>query len=176
MGKKTLDKTVINSEKIVYVTGASGDTHPVRFNDPNRVHPALKDYFGYCMFKVANRIRTMLDAELAPLHLQSIHFGILSILNQGDMISQIHMGDEMGIDKASMVKLIDKLESLKLVERLVDSKDRRIKLLKITTTGKNVFTKGKKIACGVENELLKNLSEKDRELIKKILPQLVAKT
>ena len=164
-----------NSEKIVYVTGSAGKAHAVRFHDANRVHPALKDYFGYCLFKAANRIRTMLDHALTPHQLQSIHFGILSILNQGDVISQIHMGDEMGIDKASMVKLIDKLESLKLVERNGDPDDRRIKLLKITANGKKVFIQAKKLACGVESELLKNLSAKEQELIKKLLPQLLAK-
>ena len=173
MGKKKLDKTVTSSEKIIYVTGSKGTPHSVRFHDPSRVHPALKDYLGYCLFKSANKMRSMLDQSLMECSLQSIHFGILSILNQGEVCSQIHMGEEMGIDKASMVKLIDKLESLKLVERLGDPKDRRIKLLKITTLGKSTFVKAKKIARLVESELLKNLTQKEQELIKNIIPRLL---
>ncbi len=175
MRKTKTAKPAVNIEKVVSVTDEAGHPQAVRFNDSTRVHPALKEYLCYCMIKSANRMKTMVDEALLPLQLQTIHFGILSILNRGDIISQIRMGQELGIDKASMVKLINKLEALKLVERIADAKDRRIKLLKLTAQGKSTFAKTKKISADVEVEFLKNLNCSEREVLRKIIPLLLEK-
>lgn len=167
MAKKKPDK------RVVYVTVISGDPQPVPFNDESGVHPALKDHLGFWLLKVSNRMRTMLDEALDPLQFQSVHFGILSILGEGEAISQNRVSEQLGVDKASMVKLVDHLESLKLVKRTGHTKDRRVRLLTVTPAGKTIFAQARKLATKIENDLLKNLTPEERDLVRGILPRIL---
>ena len=98
---------------------------PVKFKDEMKINPALREYFGYCFFKAGARLRLLMDEALQSHRMQCHHFGIMRVLKINTIISQIQLGDELGIDKASMVKLIDHLEKNKYVTRQTDTKDRR---------------------------------------------------
>jgi len=175
--KVTLAKrtpTVSQSTKKVIYTGTSGGSQIVTFTDVNKVHPALKEYFCYCLFKVSNRIKSVLEEAILPFEIHGVHFAILTILLEGgDTPSQNELGEQMGIDKASMVKLIDHLEKKKLIARVSDSIDRRCKLLHLTPHGKSVITKAGAAACAAEKKFMSTLSADDQKVVKKIIPQLL---
>lgn len=155
------------------------DTQPstcapeVFFKDITKVHPCLKNFFGYCLFKVATLQRLRLEATLSAEKLLPIHFGIMIILESEGATSQIKMGDSLGIDKASMVKLIDHLENLHMIERKVDPKDRRVNLLLITDKGRKTFLRAKKLAEKSEGEFLAVLSGEEKKTLKHIMSKLL---
>jgi DNA-binding MarR family transcriptional regulator len=138
-----------------------------------KFHPALKEFFGYCFFKSALRMRAMLAESLCEHDLIPPHMGIMYLLKKSPPLNQITLGEELGIDKATMVKLIDKLESLKLVERNSHPEDRRVKLIQLTKKGHEKIDLIYKIGKQVEKEFLAPLSEEERAIIRKIIPQLV---
>lgn len=138
-----------------------------------KVHPLLKNYFGYCLYKSAMRLRSELDKAYENLHLIAPQCGILYLLEHTGDMSQIALGDELGIDKTSMVKLIDGLEKNKLVERRVDTVDRRVKLVSITKKGLKQLAEVRSIKKTVEDEFLKVLTPEERKSLESIMPKLL---
>lgn len=137
------------------------------------IHPVLKSYFGYCLFKAAQRMRAMFNEGLGQHGIVATHFGILVLLDHGDLLNQVNLGNELGIDKASMVKMIDDLEKNKLVVRESSKEDRRVKMVKLTKKGKEFVVEAFKIREQCEQQFLKDLSPEEIKAFKSILPKLV---
>jgi DNA-binding MarR family transcriptional regulator len=144
--------------------------------DCAKVHPALKGYFSYCFHKTALRYRSKIEACLAQFNLIPPQLGILRVIEASGPMSQIALGEELGIDKATMVKLIDGLEKPQYIRRVGDTKDRRIKLIYITPKGKKVFEKGVKVGKKIEENFLSVLTETERKSLKEIILKLLEST
>ncbi len=145
----------------------------VKFKDETKVHPLLRDYFGYSLFKASARLRSLMDQALAKYEMQSHHLGIIKLLQLKGSISQIQIGDELGIDKASMVKLIDQLEKEKYVSRQTDKKDRRIKNIILTNKGIKTIQQCDSVKKNVETQFFSKLASEEVTLLKRLMPLLL---
>jgi DNA-binding MarR family transcriptional regulator len=145
----------------------------IRFQDITKVHPVLKNYFCYCLNKVALRKKTLLEKALSELKIQGLHFGTLKLIGNIDQVNQLQVGEEMGIDKASMVKVFDYLEGQKLIERKKSAQDRRVNLLNITEKGRRTLHRARKICERTEKEFLKPLSPSEAQTLKELLLRLL---
>lgn len=148
-------------------------TIAVKFKDEMQVSPALRGYFGYCLFKAGARLRLLMDEAMASHKMQCHHFGILRVLTINEVISQIKLGDELGIDKASMVKLIDHLEKNKYVIRQTDKQDRRVKNVQLTEKGIKALAFCDSIKSRIEADFFKNVTSSEQAILKKLIPQLL---
>jgi DNA-binding MarR family transcriptional regulator len=137
------------------------------------IHPELLSSLSYCLMKSGQMVRSKMDEILHEYNLITPQLGILIIINNSKSINQLQLGEQLGIDKATMVKLIDSLEKNKLVERTVDLNDRRAKLIKITNIGTKFTKKMILERISIEEEFLKSFSKKDNEMIRKLLPQIL---
>lgn len=142
-------------------------------SDSSKVHPALKAYFSYCFYKSAFKLRENLNTQLLKMGLIGPHLGILRLLQIDGSLSQIDLGECMGIDKATMVKLIDHLEELKLLDRTTSTSDRRLKMIEITQKGHQVLEKASAIRQNTEDQFLSTLNPQEREQLLKIIPKLL---
>jgi DNA-binding MarR family transcriptional regulator len=139
-----------------------------------KVHPGLKVFFGYNLYKSGLIYRDFLESNhLKKFNLSSAECGILYILNTGSVINQLTLGHEMGIDKATIVKIIDRLEELKLVKRVVDPNDRRSKNITLTTKGKSTLEKIKTVRSEIEEKIFTYFSKVDQEHMRRLIPQLL---
>lgn len=145
----------------------------IKFHDETKVHPVLREYFGYCLFKVSARLRMIMDKALEPRKLQTHHLGILKLLKVNGPTSQIDLGDALGMDKASMVKLIDHLESLKFVTRQTDPQDRRIKKVQITAKGNAETETCVMLKGNVEKDFFGSVTAEERDFLRRIIPKLL---
>jgi DNA-binding MarR family transcriptional regulator len=145
----------------------------VTYDDVLKVHPALKASLGYCLYKSANLFRAQLDEKLKILEISVHHLALLSVISNEMTTNQNQMCEALGVDKASMVKLVDNIEKLKMVDRVTCSSDRRVKYLHITTIGLETLKKARKIRKLMEIDFLAPLSESDRTVLKRVLPLLL---
>jgi len=143
------------------------------FNDITKVHPALKSFICYNLNKLAYRKKLRLEKALQPLGIHAIHSGVLKLVDMGDKISQNQLSDEIGLDKATMVKVVDHLENRKLVERQQSPEDRRVNFIKLTAKGKKILGQALAICDQVEKDFLKPLSKEEIETFKDILVRLL---
>lgn len=139
-----------------------------------KVHPGLKAFFGYSLYKAGITLRALMeDKHLYKYELAAPDCGILYVLHTGSVLNQLTLGQELGIDKATIVKIIDKLEKLKLVKRDVDPTDRRSKIVSLTTKGSAMLEKIKIIRSEVETEVFKQFTKEDEAQLRRLVPQLL---
>ena len=137
------------------------------------IHPALRQYFGYCLIKASIIYKNSLSQELSKYRVVSPQMGIMKILQIAGPSSQITLGQEMHIDKASMVKYIDGLERLKYVKRISDKKDRRIKLVALTNQGNKLIKEISFTRKKIESRFLSPLSKREQVQLQKLIDKII---
>lgn len=139
-----------------------------------KVHPGLRVFFGYNLFKAGMIFRSMMETKyLYKYQLAAPDCGILYILHTGVVINQLSLGQELGIDKATVVKIIDKLENAKLVKRDVDPADRRSKLVSLTPKGAQMLEKIKVMREEIEAGVFKQFTKEDEAHLRRLVPQFL---
>lgn len=166
--KQSAEKTTAQKPKKSSMVTGSGFCY-----DDTKVHPYLKDYFGYCFYKAAIILRERIGEGISEFGLIPPHLGLLRLLKGLGQHSQNQLAEQLGIDKATMVKLIDQLEKMKFIERVQDSKDRRIWQIHITPQGEKLLVKVSTIREAIESKFLSSLTEAERKVLIKCIPQLL---
>lgn len=160
MGKKVTTTKVIESSSVPEFE--------------TKVHPGLKVFFGYNLYKAGMIFRSLMEVnKLDKFNLAAPDCGILYVLHTGAVVNQLTLGQELGIDKATVVKIIDKLESSKLVKREVDPTDRRSKLVSLTSKGEAMLEKIRAIRNEIEGEVFKQFSNEDEAQLRRLVPQFL---
>jgi DNA-binding MarR family transcriptional regulator len=135
-------------------------------------HPALRELFGYALYRSGLHFRELLIEALEEDKLVPPQLAILNVIKDGGSFNQMQLGEELGIDRASMVKFIDGLEDASLVERTMDTSDRRAKLLRLTSKGRTKLANLRKKEQAVEAHFLSCLSQSEQESLRKIIFKL----
>lgn len=142
----------------------------VQWENPRHIHPALRPYLGYCLNKLATIFKGELCSAFKAKNIQGVHFGILAIIeNSKTTVNQVSICTETGIDKASMVKVIDHLENLNYIERVASKADRRIKNLSLTKSGAKFLKDSKVMRNKIESDFLAALDVKEIQKFKQLI-------
>ncbi len=140
---------------------------------PLTVHPLFRQKLCYSVSKSGVLFRSILEDSLKQYKLVAPQAGILHILNGYGEYNQNLLGQEMNIDKASMVKFIDGLEKSGLVKRTVDPNDRRAKLIALTAKGKTVQKKIFENHTSLEKEIFKDFTAQEVEVLRELMPRVL---
>lgn len=105
--------------------------------DPFAGLDLLKDSLGYAIKSAQIRTYEKLFQMLGPNAISPARLTALSIISTRSGINQSELADALRITRASVVKVIDTLESLGFVERQSMAGDRRSYALVVTAQGKN---------------------------------------
>jgi DNA-binding MarR family transcriptional regulator len=92
-------------------------------------------------------------AELTPGQ-----FGVLVVIDANPGLSQTQLGNALGIDRSTVVAVIDRLESRGLVARQPSPNDRRSHALHLTDTGKATLRRLTERVRAHEREIARHLS------------------
>lgn len=117
---------------------------------------------------VAMFLDKVADGSMTP-----IQYGLLSILATRPNIDQFTIGEELGLDRANVAGILKRLESRKLISRLVDDENRRRKLCIATTKGIALVKQHEKAMKDCQTQLLNPLSEAERNVFMGLLSRLV---
>src|SRR5579859_1396017 len=121
-------------------------------------------------FRAAATIQSM---ELwLQLDLTMPQFATLHTIWRRGPLSGRQLADQLGISAPAVVKVCDRLEARRLIERIRDDRDRRVQWLQLTASGAEVFTH--LVAITREHMLpaLNRLSARDRGSLTRILNDL----
>jgi DNA-binding MarR family transcriptional regulator len=141
--------------------------------DPTKVHPLLTQYFGYCLYKAAMQIKALMDDATGKIGITTHQFGILVLLYETGCVSQIELSHEMQIDQASMVRFLDGLEKVGLIQRQAQPGDRRVKLVDITKKGRQAFKKIKEKRLAIERKFLSKLTSHEQKTVKELVAKII---
>lgn len=113
---------------------------------------------GWLIWHVALRCRTALDAELAPLGLNSSQYGLLASLyglsRDGAQPTQRELSDFAGLEPMSVSKTARALEHAGLIERRDDPRDTRAVRLTITGKGVELITAARQVVIEFDEWML----------------------
>ncbi len=97
---------------------------------------------------------------------------LLSCLYFEDGKTQKELSEKNLKDKVSITKVIDSLVKRKLVKRVSDKNDRRLKRIHITKKGKKIVPSLRKIIKETLEEAFKGINKKDIEIFKSVLSSI----
>lgn len=103
------------------------------------------------------------------INLTAEQFLVMDTLwNQGELTQQ-NIAYIIQKDKNSVTQFIDNLEKKGLVQRVVDSNDRRVNKIKLSKTGMAMKDNTKKVAIGAISDILDGISEEELKTFVKVL-------
>src|SRR5262249_34577973 len=87
---------------------------------------------------------------------------------------QQELGSALGIDRSTMVTLIDQLESGGLAKRRPSAADRRAREIAITQKGRRVLQRARRLISQMEDEVLAGLTAEERSQLLALLRRALA--
>jgi DNA-binding MarR family transcriptional regulator len=117
------------------VSSEARDHQPAR-EEPG---PELTSRLGYLLKHAQLRMAELNAAALAPYGLDGRELAVLLAVAGGEPPSQQQAARRLGIDRTTMVALLDALEDKGLVARHPDAGDRRRNVVGLTATGRDTL-------------------------------------
>ena len=144
--------------------------------DNNPLGSGLPDYLpGWLEFTLSRaslRAKEIFEEALEPLNIRSKHYAVMALLRENGAMGQQVAGDRLGIDRTTMVSLIDDLEKLRLAERRLNTGDRRSYLIRLTSKGEVSLLRADAAVSSAENRLLAQLSTVERQQLHSLLDRI----
>ena len=137
------------------------------------VPPSLADREGALLVIAARTGQQLAARRLAPMGLTVQLCGVLNRLAAGP-ISQHELGEQLGIDRTTMVELIDDLEARGVVVRQRNSADRRSYSIQLTATGRTVQKRAAKAFDAAADEFFGPLKARERHILADMMRRLIA--
>ena len=115
----------------------------------------------------------MAEEMLHPQGLTMRHLGVLSAIEAEPGQNQRGVGERLRIDRTTVVALTDDLEGAGLLERRRGS-DRRMFALFLTSAGHARLAGLNELIAAVHEKFLVNLSEDERDALRRLLAKVLA--
>ncbi|NYD89943.1 MarR family winged helix-turn-helix transcriptional regulator [Sphingomonas melonis] len=131
--------------------------------------------FAAHLVPLGRRYRRALDNGLAGLSLS--HTPALAVMLIGRAAEGLRQGalaDQLGVEAPSVVPLVDQLERSGLVERRVDSTDKRARLLHLTEAGTSLAAQVEERTAEIRQTLLACIEADELIVATRVLDQLHA--
>lgn len=136
----------------------------------------LSHSHGFLLNKAAERIAAEFELALRPYGISPREYGILSLIHSRGPQSQQRIGKLLGIDRTTMVNVVDHLEQAGLVIRFRDLNDRRRYAVTLSEKGETLLTRDLVMINEVaHNTFLSRLEPAERDQLLDMLMRLVAK-
>ena len=134
----------------------------------------LSRRLGYLFKHAQSRLAELNAQALAPFGINAHELGVLILLAGTQPSSQRQAAERLGVDRTTMVAVLDTLERKGLVSRHPDVHDRRRNLVQLTASGQETVRRAREASDEAERTLLAALSSTDAERLREALQAVVA--
>jgi MarR family transcriptional regulator for hemolysin len=136
---------------------------------------SARERIGRLIQQVSRSWRRAVDLRLAPLGLTDATWLPLLYLRRMGPVRQGELADYLGLDRSSVVRLIDNLAAQGLVERQDDPEDRRAKRIVLTAAAGPVVRAASEAATEVRGQALEGLSPEALAAAEAVLEGILAR-
>lgn len=133
----------------------------------------LTSRLGYLLKHAYLRLTEESSRALAPYGIDGRELAVLAVLDTHAGLSQLEAAGKLGIDRTTMVALVDALEEKELVERRRSPQDRRKNIVQLTPTGRERLDDAESARQEMERRFLAPLSSADATRLVRTLQSLV---
>ncbi len=130
------------------------------------------DALGYLLVQVCKAHRNRVQARLSEIGLYAGQEMILMRLCQEQGVTQSQLVDDLCVEPPTVTKMLQRMESVGLVERRQDSEDARVSRVYLTPHGEAVEVELRSIWQELEMQTTAGLSDMEQALLRRLLVQL----
>lgn len=105
----------------------------------------------------------------AGLSLTPVQFAALSAIRDHPGIDQATVAGLIAYDRATLGKVIDRLDAAGLVRRTISRNDRRARELSLTDAGRTLLGKARPHVAALQPDILSGLTSRERETFMRLL-------
>jgi MarR family transcriptional regulator, transcriptional regulator for hemolysin len=127
---------------------------------------------GFLLHDVARLLRKRFEQNARGSGLTRSQWQVLAYLSQNEGINQGGLAELLDVEPITLCRIVDKLETLGLIERQPHPSDRRIWLLHLTPAARPKLAQLRKLGDMTRSEALAGVSEADRLRLLKTLQVL----
>ena len=136
---------------------------------------SVREHVGITISRTARTWRTKLDERLSPLGLTQARWLVLMHLSRmGGESLQKELAFIVGVEGPTLVRVLDGLERLGLVQRLGVEGDKRARLIRLTSKADSVISDIMRIGIKLRGEALAGISDEDIESFFRVLEAILA--
>jgi DNA-binding MarR family transcriptional regulator len=121
---------------------------------------------GYLLKHAELQYAQLTSAALEPLGISPREWAALNTLDERHGLSQKEAADLLGVDRTTMVALVDDLQAKGFVDRHPQAEDRRKNSVSLTRKGRGVLQRGARVIDDCERRFLAGLRAADAEKLK----------
>ena len=129
----------------------------------------LPSLLGYALRRAQVAVFQNFTDVVGASELTPGQFGVLVVIDANPGLSQTQLGNALGIDRSTVVAVIDRLESRDLVARQPAPNDRRSHALHLTDAGKTTLRRLTDRVRTHERQIARDLSSDERESLVELL-------
>jgi DNA-binding MarR family transcriptional regulator len=142
-----------------------GDSEPAREFDRALALGPLEDHLGYFIRRAQVWVFQDFIRTLAGIDIRPAQYSVLTVIGANPGLSQSDLAGTLGIERARLVRLLDKLERRGLTQRLPSPKDRRSHALQLTVQGQKILKRAQALAAQHEARLTDKIGAEPRRLM-----------
>jgi len=137
-------------------------------------YPLMARRLGYLLKHAQLRLSELTASALAPFGISGREVAVLIAIDDRDPLSQGDVARRMGVDRTTMVALIDELQHKGLVQRRPDPGDRRKNVVELTDVGRDTLRRASRAGEEAEQLFLSPLSADETERFREALHSLLS--
>lgn len=132
-------------------------------------------HLGYFVRRVQVWIFQDFIRTLASVDIRPAQYSVLVVIGANPGLSQSSLAEHLGIERARLVRMLDRLDRRGLTLRLPSDRDRRSHALHLTREGQKLLKQAKALAAQHEARLAEKLGAENRKAMLDILRQFERK-
>ncbi len=124
------------------------------------------------LMATARLIREAFDARLCALDLNLTQASLIAYVNEFGATTQTQLADRLGIGRAAIGSVIDRLQQRGLVDRHPKPDDRRVWLVDVTDAGRQMAGRIAAVDEQLRGELRHGIGREERQALSWVLTRL----
>ena len=128
--------------------------------------------FGFLLHEVARSLKKRFEQYARGSGLTRSQWQVLTYLDRNEGINQSRLAGLLDVEAITLSRIVDKLQSFRLIERQPDPTDRRVWTLHLTPAALPKLMEVRKLGDLTSSEALAGVSDADRLRLQKTLQTL----
>ena len=130
---------------------------------------AISSTLGFLLHDAARLLWKRFEQNARGSGLTRSQWQVLAYLAPNEGINQRGLAELLEVEPITLCRIVDKLETLGLIERYPHPSDRRVWLLRPTAAARSKLTQVRELGNFTRGEALEGIAETDRERLLKTL-------
>jgi len=133
----------------------------------------MAESMGHLLFQLMLSMRRDIETRMAEHGLTDAQWKPLLMLKLGRAGTAFELAREMCVDAGAMTRMLDRLETKGLIERVRSETDRRVVHLQLTAEGEAVVEHVPHVLAAVNNDFLRGFNKQEWAQLKELLQRML---